>query len=357
MKLLAHLGLVVLCAGLLACGTPGAPRPPSLQLSRPVDDLAATRKGSKVTLTWTPSDENTDGTLIRRAGPTLICRGVNNFPMTTCMQAVAEVNVQPTPVSKGQQQKVNFTDALPADLEQKFPTGYATYALESFNRRGRSAGLSNQVRVPLAPTLPAPTNVKAEVTPEGVSVSAYDNEGTENLPVEFHLFRRAEGNTADTDLGTMLDFVSGRNHYPQFLDRSVEWEKTYSYHITPITTTTMAGAPVQVAGDDSPTITVLVHDIFPPAQPVGLQAVASGVGQKPFIDLTWASNQEADLAGYNVYRREDGEWVKINPELVKAPAFRDTNVEPGHTYFYAVSAVDLRGNEGEKSEEASERIP
>jgi fibronectin type 3 domain-containing protein len=101
-----------------------------------------------------------------------------------------------------------------------------------------------------------------------------------------------------------------------------------------------------------------VRDTFPPGVPTGVQAVASGVGQKPFIDLTWAPNMESDLAGYNVLRREEGaEPVKINSELVKSPAFRDDKVAPGHRYFYSVSAVDLRGNESAHSVETSERVP
>ena len=53
-------------------------------------------------------------------------------------------------------------------------------------------------------------------------------------------------------------------------------------------------------------VEVFTRDIYPPAQPGGLQAVFSSVGQKPFIDLTWAPNMESDLAGYNVYRWVEG---------------------------------------------------
>ncbi len=362
MKLLAHLGLAVLCAGLLACGTPGAPQPPSLELPRVVEDLTAARKGDKVTLTWIPSDENTDGTLVKRAGPTRICRGVDDFPMRACAQAVADVTVQPTPVSKGQQQKVTYVDTLAAHLATQFPTGFATYAIENFNRRGRSAGLSNQVRVPLAPTPPPPDKIAAEVKPDGVEITA-EGEQREALParltVEFHLYRSGDTSNAETDLGAPeIKQAAGGRYLLSYMDHTVEWEKTYSYHLAAITTVTENGKAVaQVSGDDSRTVTVKVKDVFPPAQPVGLQAVASGVGQKPFIDLTWASNQEADVAGYNVYRRENGVWVKINREVVSAPAFRDNNVEPGHTYVYSVAAVDLRGNEGDKSEPASESVP
>src|SRR5512142_3592989 len=103
MKPLVHLAVVLMCAILLACGTPGAPRPPSLQLPRPVDDLTATRKGDKVTLTWTPSSENTDGTLVRRPGPTRVCRAVNEFPLSACPLPVAETPTPPPLQARGHQ--------------------------------------------------------------------------------------------------------------------------------------------------------------------------------------------------------------------------------------------------------------
>ena len=119
---------------------------------------------------------------------------------------------------------------------------------------------------------------------------------------------------------------------------------------------------VQIEGDDSPTMRVVAHDVFPPAVPVGVQAVYSGEGQKPFIDLIWAPVTSADLAGYNLYRSEanGGEvttMVKLNSELVKTPSYRDSAVNGGKTYVYSVSSVDVRGNESAKSEEASETVP
>ena len=366
MKLPAHAGAVVLCLAMLAaCGTPGAPRPPSLDLPRPPEDLAVARKGSKVTLVWTPSEENTDGTLVRRPGLASVCRGINDFPMTECVREVGEVNtiVRAPDKSQGAPPKAVFTDTLPAQDQQQFPTGFATYAVRAFNRRGRTAGLSNQVRVPLAPTLPPPAQVQARVTPEGVDISAVLPEvipARSGLAFDYHIYRRLESSTGAIDLGLpALEVSAAGGSRLVFMDRSVEWEKTYFYHLAEVTTVTQEGKPIaRVEGDDSSEITVLVYDVFPPAQPVGVQAVFSGPGQKPFIDLTWASNQEVDLAGYNVYRRENGgEWTRINSELVKAPAFRDANVEPGHTYFYCVGAVDLRGNEGPKSEPTSEAVP
>jgi hypothetical protein len=159
----------------------------------------------------------------------------------------------------------------------------------------------------------------------------------------------------------------------------MEWQKTYEYRIAAVTFATLQKGALpcgrsssdqgivaipdciqvaEVQGDDSPPIKVFTNDIYPPAVPTGLQAAFSGPGQPPFIDLVWAPDLDADLAGYNVYRHEEnGPPQKINSELVKTPAFRDTNLTPGKTYFYTVTAVDLRGNESARSDEASETVP
>ena len=80
------------------------------------------------------------------------------------------------------------------------------------------------------------------------------------------------------------------------------------------------------------------------------------------IDLNWRPGTEADLAGYVVYRREAGQpessWQRISPaQPVAAPDYHDANVQPGHTYRYAVSAVDQQGHESARSAEAEETVP
>jgi hypothetical protein len=143
------------------------------------------------------------------------------------------------------------------------------------------------------------------------------------------------------------------------IDQNFEWEQSYSYHAETFTVVAQAGSTdVLIDGDDTVEIKVFAHDVFPPAVPSGLQAVFSGPGQERFIDLIWTPVGDADLDGYNVYRREaGGVAMKLNLELVKTPAYRDMKVEAGKTYFYSVSAVDERGNESARSEESSERVP
>ena len=141
-------------------------------------------------------------------------------------------------------------------------------------------------------------------------------------------------------------------------DSSIEWQRTYEYRVETVTVVRVSGREEQIEGDDSPEVKVFADDVFPPAVPSGLQAVFSGPGQRPFVDLIWAPVPDIDLDGYNVYRREENsQAAKLNTAPIKTPAHRDTDVTSGKHYFYSVSAVDVRGNESARSEEAEENVP
>ena len=342
-------------AMLAGCAQIGAPVPPSLELPKPVGDLRVARKGNKVHLSWTAPTRITDGQTIQHLGPTRICRSLQ-VPMTQCDAVVGQM-----PPSSGNSAKssTEYTDPLSPELLKAGPTALASYAVEVLNSNGRSAGLSNQLTVPLFPTLPPPLKLAAQVMAQGVLLAwSWPDNSPPASPLEFRLriYRRDENGKSESKAGE----VSLRDHAePQFLDQSLEWEHTYFYRATFVSVVSdPAKGESEVEGEDSPEVKVFVHDIFPPAAPAGLQAVFSSVGQPNFIDLTWTPNTDAELAGYNVYRRQEGSQpAKINSELAKIPTYRDRDVQPGKKYFYSVTAVDLRGNESGRSEESSESVP
>jgi hypothetical protein len=365
LTLLAVLALAVL----VACGIPGAPQPPSLELPRTVQNLSAVRKGDRVTLTWTTPRETTDRSRIKHLGATRICRAVDQVAVVECVETAGALPPERTPPATA----ASFVDTLPSQAQLAHPSGFATYAVQVENTRGRSAGLSNQVTVPLAPTLAPPAKLLAEVTDKGIVISwvvpldemqALAPNPTAGLRYQLRIFRRDKGKpaAAPVEVPTADGFVNPRLPQPNlnFLDATAEWEHEYVYWASIETTVVGAeGKPtVTVEGADSPPVEVLARDVFPPAVPAGLQAVFAEAPQQSLIDLSWTPDTEADLAGYNVYRHEEGAAPKkINAELVKAPAYRDSAVEAGHRYFYSVSAVDLRGNESGRSGEASEVVP
>ncbi len=360
MALLA-LGALLMFA---ACATVAPPQPPSLDLPKPPSDLRAVRKGDHVTLTWTDPTNTTDRQKIRHPGVTRICRGVVPQLMD-CRTPVGEADAPPSPATTRSSNLGvirSYVDQLPAQLEGDNPSAFVTYAVEVLNSGGRGAGLSNQVHVALIHTVQPPPDFAAQVTGQGVVLAWSDNapavKANSTVHYVYRMYRSPEENPQQVLVG---EVPAGSERSLSLTDSSIEWEKTYEYRaetVTVIAEQSKSEIEIEVEGDDTPQIKVFAHDIFPPAVPSGLQAVASGLGQKPFIDLIWAPVTDVDLEGYNVYRHEEGGApVKLNAAPVKAPAYRDENVVTGKHYFYSVTAVDVRGNESDRSEEANEKVP
>src|SRR6266567_304092 len=248
MKLTSRLGLCLFAIALLAaCGAPGPPLPPSLELARPVTVLRASRTGDKVYLTWSVPTETIDKHNIKHPGATEVCSNIGSA-LRDCGSPVA--------------------------------------------------------KVPVAPTLPAPANFRVQLATEGVRVSwdPVSPPAISRLRFAYRIYRREQGTSKDAVAGE-IPFGSEST----LLDQGFEWEKTYDYRAAVVTIVAGANRGEQrVEGEDTPSVRVVTHDVFPPATPSGLQAVFSGSGQKPVVDLIWAPNTEPDLAGYNIYRHEQG---------------------------------------------------
>lgn len=351
--------LTMLCGGACSCGAPGIPQPPSLHLPQPVTDVRALRKGEKVHLAWSVPDRTTDGQFIKQMGPTQICRNTE-AALAQCGTPVGEVApplaVQAEKPKSASKITQEFIDTLPTTWLKNDAAAQITYAVEALNANGRGAGLSNQASVPAAATLPPPENLRAEVSAEGVEVSASSPAAPVAAPgirYFYRIYRREKAGETSAVAGE-VPWSESLN----YVDRAFTWEKTYLYRVTIVTAISGTQPPeATVEGDDSAEVEVFAHDVFPPAVPTGLQAVFSNAAQ-PGVDLVWSPDADADLDGYNVYRGEDGgAAVRINAHLIKTPAFRDTGVSSGKSYSYSVSAVDVRGNESARSAVVSESVP
>jgi len=373
--------LLAACAAVLGlatgCAAPAAPQPPSLRLPQSVNNLSAVRKGNRVVLTWSPPTVTTDRQPIHWPTTTRVCRVVNQFPINQCGEAVTQIRSSDLASSAPSARRpvVSYEDVLPASLISPLDASslhQATYAIEVVNQRGRSAGLSNQVRIPLVPTAAPPTGFRVTLDAQGPLLH-WDNEPgfapTSNLSCVLRIYRRGGQAPASTKPGVSrhapvapeFALIGEQPCQPgsgEARDTSFEWEQEYDYKAAAVTVIAQPGHPaVEVEGADSSLVHLLTHDIFPPAVPSGLQAVFSSVGQKPFIDLTWAPDTESDLAGYIVYRRTADSAFTVVSDVLKSPAWRDSDVRPGQQYFYTVTAVDVRGNQSAQSAPAAETVP
>ena len=71
------------------------------------------------------------------------------------------------------------------------------------------------------------------------------------------------------------------------------------------------------------------------------------------INLSWQSNQEADLAYYKVYRSlSSGSGFDSIATGIKGFSYQDSALQGGIWYYYCITAVDTLGNESSFSQEA-----
>ena len=359
----------LLAAGLLlsGCGMPGAPLPPTLDLPVPVTDLTASRAGEQVSLAWTMPKKNTDKLLLTGNVQALICHrdGTDN----RCMVAG---QLQQAPGAQGV-----FIESLPQELSTGMPRPL-TYFVELKNRNGRAAGFSNGAVV-LAGEAPSPVEgLEAEVKKAGVVLS-WNADAHELAPTAIRLHRKlltpqpekknsGQQEAAGRPLAPQAEpaeqnlLVEANPQTPvRALDKSIHFGETYEYRAQRVARVDVGAKTMELDGEFSAPLHVDVADVFPPAVPEGLAAVAIAGenGGAPAIDLSWQPGTETDLAGYIVYRREGtGGWQRISPAgAVVGPAFRDAHVEAGHSYSYVVSAVDQGGHESGRSGEAQETVP
>ncbi len=352
---------VALAVALQGCGTPGAPQPPSLNLPDRIIDLAATRAGDLVTLTWTMPKRNTDRLLLKGEIPARVCR---REATGGCEPTGAGLHFAPG-------KPAQFMDRLPTALTAGAPR-VLTYFVELTNRKGRSAGLSNGA-LTLAGGAPGPVaDLRLEVRKQGV-VATWTPDQTHAAIRLRRILLTPPKPSGEKQKGPLAPppepleqnlLVENDTELGRALDATAQFGESYEYRAQRVIRVSVNNQALELDGQLSAPVRVEVLDVFPPAVPTGLAAVATipapgAAGEHPSIDLSWQPDSEADLAGYIVYRREDvQEWQRISPAApVVAPAFHDAPVESGHTYIYAVSAIDRKGHESAKSAEARETVP
>lgn len=77
------------------------------------------------------------------------------------------------------------------------------------------------------------------------------------------------------------------------------------------------------------------------------------------VTLSWAQNDYATLAGYNLYRseKENTGFAKINTSVLTDTTYVDTNVKPGVTYYYYFKVVNTAGVEEKNQSNTASAAP
>jgi hypothetical protein len=355
------------------CGTPGAPQPPSLNLPDRVDNLTAVRTGNQVALAWTMPRRNTDKLLLKGIIRVQVCRQQGEG------KCIPAGDLELSPGVKGA-----FTDTLPQELSTGSPRPLA-YFVELKNRKDRSSGPSNAAWVLAGVAPSAVQNFAARPGRGGVVLQWTPSRepvrpGTDSA-VRLHrtlVSKRPEGSEAENKehsdllspaqepLLRSLRVAVGETGDPgKALDKDVRFGESYEYQAQRVSRLTVGGQELELDGELSAPVRIVAANIFPPAVPKGLVAVASveeagsPTAGSASIDLSWQPDSDLGQIRYFVYRREgDGAWQRISSgQPLTAPVFRDVQVRPGHTYRYAVTAIDDGTPESSRSEEAVETVP
>jgi hypothetical protein len=354
--------LTLLLAG--GCGAPGEPTPPSPRVPVAVTDLAAQQAGVGVQLTFTMPPKTVSGERLTEPPAIEIVRGALKPDGSPDAKSFHTIETIPGALVGDYRSadKVQITTRISPEELRTYPGAAVVYRVRTRASRRRASADSNTVTVRIRPVPECITSIHADVTESAIELSWSAPTRTsagEPLPAisEYRAYRGeiepASAAAAGNDLSqakwkSPLAFL-GSSPTNSYRDTAFDFGKTYLYTVRSL----IPGDGSAVESSDSVPAIVTPRDIFPPAVPQGL--VAALLSPEPNapreVDLSWSINTETDLAGYHVYRseRQDTPGQLVTPDLLLSPAYRDTSVQPGHVYWYSVTAVDRSGNQSAPS--------
>ncbi|HMK74858.1 MAG TPA: hypothetical protein VK568_01615 [Thermodesulfobacteriota bacterium] len=329
--------LLAMLVAAVGCAKKGPPVPWESIVPMRIVDLQAVSREGRLPLEWRTPKENTDKTpltdlvsfQILRSEGILVgeeCKGCGGKP-----KVVYEMKVTPENFVPGKKMSIFF--------ENQEPRRVYVYEVVSVNQGGYPSSPSNPVTVYWDHPPASPTIVRAERGDKKVDLFWEPVEGA----TAYNVYRRLEG-----EEGFPLNPL---NREPltvtRYTDLNVNNDIKYIYSVRAVRRV----VKTDVEGKGSPGLAVTPIKLAPPSAPVGLVAFPLKEG----IELNWRRNPEADILGYNVYRRKLGEkeFQRLNETPVPNDAYLDTGVVLRQEYEYAVTAVDNspRRNESARSEE------
>ncbi|MBW2039679.1 MAG: hypothetical protein JRI46_08800 [Deltaproteobacteria bacterium] len=311
--------LIILVGG---CGVKAPPIPPDVLVPKAISDLQGKVREGELYLSWSVPRENMDGS---KPVDLVGFRVLRREEARGCVECPGEFRIR-------------------ADLDLRAPEGYRLergtltwrdedlregtiyiYKVIGINHWGYPSPPSNEAMIQWGAPPAPPSSLKGEGRDRSVLLSWKPVEGADG----YDIYRRQEGNPFPSD---PLNKTPVKEE--TYLDKGLQNERKYLYVVRGV----KVCGETPVEGKSSEEIAAIPIDITPPLPPSGLIAIPQEEG----IELDWFPNEEADLLGYNVYRREvsEGELRKINKKVIEETHFLDLSAERGKSYYYAITAVD-----------------
>jgi hypothetical protein len=367
------LSVAVILLGLIAtgCAAPGEPyeRKPPTPVA--ITDLTAVQSGNDVQLTFTLPQEAVDHRPLTELPAIEIYRDFYKPPAPE--EPAPRAPARPTllvtiPAAMEDhyavQGHIHFADTLHAQDFANHPDSLAVYTVRTQVSEKKPSANSNVASLRIFAPFDAITDLKTEVTHAAIVLTwtppATSAAGAAPRIGVYHIYRGTADRSAPASGATTLKSPLVKiadAPGPPFQDTQFEFNASYVYSVRSVAQYPDAA----LESGDSNLSVVAPRDTFPPAMPQDLIVVLvpAQPGAPGHLELSWAISPETDITGYNVYRSEqaDAPGSRVNADQLLTPAFRDMNVQPGHRYFYSVTAVDRAGNESPASAAVPGGVP
>jgi hypothetical protein len=360
----------VLALGLLAaaCGKKGNPLPPTRTIPNPTKDLVAAQRGNQLVLRFSYPQTTTSGAKLpgldavevwsltrplppgagelppvdprEFAGQAQLIATLRGPELTSTIeggQVVVRLPLAATPaVAPAPAPSTSPSPAPSPGAGASGPRTTYVYAVRTVAAKGETSAWSNLAALlPEAPP-PPPTALRLEARANGVELEWQPPPGA----VGFVVYRRLAASRA---YGQPLANLPADAH--GYLDETARYGERYIYTVTALGTPRVESG----FGEESE---VDYEDRFAPAPPPDLEALP----QQGAVNLVWRASSDTDVAGYVVYRQDEGgEWRRITPEPITDLKLADVNLASGRLFRYRVTAVDSAGNEGTPTPELEVR--
>ena len=331
------------------CGKRGEILPPLVRIPQAPQMLSLVQQGGQAVLEWQNPEAYQDGSPMpvlarievwgvdQEAGTAAGPQGLSleEFERKAVLQAV----IQPSEFDKlriaegGQLKTLRF--GLPLRPEA-FQGRALSYALRTMDSRRKKSPFSEVRDLRPKPLPRPPFNLKTEVEADKIVLCweppAESIDGSTLSQVAgYRIFRAEKGAPFRLISETPVKELC-------FNDSQFVFGQTYVY----VVRAAAADETPYDESDDSRRLEVTPQDTFPPEPPTGLTALPG----EDFISLAWEPRPEKDLAGYRVWRREEGraEFKELDLQLLMETTFLDRTAEKDKRYEYAVTAEDTSGN-------------
>lgn len=358
--------ILTACAVLIGCAAPGEPTARHPVVPQPIKDLSARQQGNGAVLTFTLPTDSTDKKPLAETPAVDIYRSITPAGAPAASKPPSRP-VDTIPADLVDSYKtgahIDFRDELdPAELARQ-PGDQVTYTVRTRLSGEHASTDSNPAKLTVYPAPPPPSELRAILMEKSVALSWTPSEtvpgtSSSNTALDYRVYRADVGAgsasassssaTAEEAAFQPIALVESNS----YTDTNVAVGQNYRYTVRAVA----KFGEQSVESLDSNGVVIAAKDIFPPASPQNLVAVIipAANDQRSYVELSWSISQEADLAGYQVFRstQPDQPGEQVNSELLSAPTYRDPNVAVGQRYFYRVRAVDQAGNQSPLSASA-----